>query len=73
MEEFIFPASKIVIQSRKSLKNELPSDQAIPVCATPLTVNAAFDLLVSLCTGCVQNLRTLSDMLLEMYYTSKGT
>ncbi len=70
VEDFIFPASKIVIQVRKA-NGELPSDQAIPVCSTPLTVIAAFDLLVVLCTGCVHNLKSLADMLLEMYYTGK--
>lgn len=72
VEEFIFPASKIVIQCRKSPKGDLPSDQAIPVCATPLTVTAAFELLVALCTGCVQNIRVLAEMLMEMYYTSES-
>ncbi len=71
VEEFIFPASKIVIQCRRSPKADLPSDQAIPVCSTPLTVTAAFELLVALCTGCVQNLKILAEMLTEMYYTSK--
>ena len=72
VEDFIFPASKIVIQCRRS-RGELPSDQAIPVCSTPLTVIAAFDLLVALCTGCVQNLRCLSEMLNEMYYTGEAS
>ena len=71
VEDFIFPASKIVIQCRKSPKGDLPSDQAIPVCSSPLTVTAAFELLVALCTGCVQNIRILAEMLMEMYYTSK--
>ena len=71
MEDFIFPASKIVIQCRKS-NSELPSDQAIPVCSTPLTVIAAFDLLVALCAGCVPNLKLLSEMVQEMYYSGKN-
>lgn len=70
VEDFIFPASKIVIQCRKS-RGELPSDQAIPVCSTPLTLIAAFNLLVALCTDCVQNLRCLSEMLIEMYYAGE--
>ena len=57
-----------MIQCRKA-KGELPSDQAVPVCDTCLTVIAAFELLVALCTGCVQNLRCLAEMLTEMYYS----
>ena len=48
---------------------ELPSDQAVPVCSTPLTITAAFDLLVQLCAGCVQNLQKLVAMLMNMYYS----
>lgn len=70
MEDFIFPASKIVLQCRKS-QGEFPAEQMVPVCSSPLTVIAAFDLLVALCTGCVQNLKFLATMLIEMYYTSE--
>ena len=68
MEDFIFPASKIVIHCRKQ-NGEFPSDKAVPVCTSPHTVTAAFDLLVALCTNCVTNLTSLSDMLIEMYYS----
>ena len=67
MEDFLFPASKIVIQCRKS-KGEPTSDNAVPVCATPLTTIAAYELLVALCTNCVPNLKVVADMLHEMYY-----
>uniref|UniRef100_T1IZS4 ubiquitinyl hydrolase 1 n=1 Tax=Strigamia maritima TaxID=126957 RepID=T1IZS4_STRMM len=69
VEDFIFPASKVVLQFQKN--GEMPSEQAIPVCSTPLTVIAAFDLLVSLSTGCVPNLKILSEMITEMYYSDK--
>ena len=72
MEDFVFPASKIVLQSRK-MNGEFPTEQAMPVCITPLTVIAAYDLLVALCTGCVPNLRVLSSMLIDMYYNGKLT
>ena len=67
MEDFVFPASRLVLQSRK-LNGEFPCDQATPVCSTPPTVIAAYDLQVALCTGCVPNLRSLSAMLIDMYY-----
>lgn len=69
MEDFIFPASKIVLQARHQSVAELPSDQAVPVCSTPQTMVAAYDLLVALCTNCVQNLKVVADMLLQMYYS----
>ncbi|KAK7089931.1 ubiquitin carboxyl-terminal hydrolase 9X-like isoform X2 [Littorina saxatilis] len=70
VEDFIFPASKIVLQCRKS-QGEFPAEQMVPVCSSSLTVIAAFDLLVALCTGCVQNLKFLASMLMEMYYTNE--
>lgn len=66
----MFPASKIVLQSRK-VNGEFPTDQAIPVCSTPPTITAAFDLLVALCTQCVPNLKCVALMLMEMFYNSK--
>ncbi|XP_052826881.1 probable ubiquitin carboxyl-terminal hydrolase FAF-X, partial [Octopus bimaculoides] len=69
VEDFIFPASKIVVQCRKL--NDFPPEQAVPVCTTPATVTAAFDLLVSLCTRCVKNLKCLANMLIDMFYTDE--
>lgn len=45
--------------------------QAIPVCSTQPTVIAAYELLVTLCTGCVPNLKLLAEMLTNMYYSGK--
>ncbi|KAK3589909.1 hypothetical protein CHS0354_034922 [Potamilus streckersoni] len=70
VEYFVFPASKLVLQSRKST-GEFPSDQAIPVCSTATTITAAFDLAVALCTGCITNFKSLSDMLMEMFYNGQ--
>ncbi len=72
MEDFIFPASKIVLQARRQRSMDLLSDQAIPVCSTPLTIIAAYDLLVALCTNCVPNLKVVAEMLHEMYYSGGG-
>lgn len=71
VEDFVFPASKIVLQSRK-LNGEFPTDQAMPVCSNPASVNAAYDLLVALCTGCVPNLKGLAAMLIDMYYNDEA-
>ncbi|KAG8178428.1 hypothetical protein JTE90_019137 [Oedothorax gibbosus] len=69
VEDFIFPASRVVLQVQKS-GGELPSEQAIPVCSSCSSGVAAFDLLVALCTGCARNLRLLVEMLCEMFYSA---
>jgi len=68
VEDFVFPASKVVVVCRKS-NGDFPVEQATPVCSTPPTVAAAYDLLVALCTGCVGNLRMLAELLIDMYYS----
>ncbi|XP_043475108.1 probable ubiquitin carboxyl-terminal hydrolase FAF-X isoform X1 [Leptopilina heterotoma] len=69
VEDFIFPASRSMLQLRST--GELNRSQACPVCTTPQTTNAAFDLLVSLCFGCVPNMKLLVTMLTEMFYSEK--
>lgn len=49
---------------------ELPAKQAVPVCSSPATVNAGFELLVALAFGCVKNLNYIVNCLTEMYYIS---
>lgn len=50
---------------------ELPMEAAVPVCQSPSTVTAAFELLVALCVHCVPNMRLLVTMLTEMFYSGK--
>nr|XP_055233187.1 probable ubiquitin carboxyl-terminal hydrolase FAF-Y isoform X8 [Gorilla gorilla gorilla] len=66
IDDFIFPASKVYLQYLRS--GELPAEQAIPVCSSPVTINAGFELLVALAIGCVRNLKQIVDCLTEMYY-----
>ncbi|XP_051998079.1 probable ubiquitin carboxyl-terminal hydrolase FAF-X isoform X3 [Xyrauchen texanus] len=66
MDDFIFPASNVYLQYIKS--GEFPTEQAIPVCCTPATINAGFELLVALAVGCVRNLKQIVDTLTDMYY-----
>ncbi|CAH0386901.1 unnamed protein product [Bemisia tabaci] len=67
VEDFIFPASRMFVTMRKS--GELPEEQPVAVCSTPATLSSGFDLLVALCTGCVQNMRLLVAMLTEYFYS----
>ncbi|XP_054553726.1 probable ubiquitin carboxyl-terminal hydrolase FAF-X [Talpa occidentalis] len=66
IDEFIFPASKVYLHCVRN--GEMPAEQAIPVCSSPATINAGFELLVALAVGCVMNLKQIVDCLTEMYY-----
>ncbi|XP_074025512.1 ubiquitin carboxyl-terminal hydrolase 9X isoform X2 [Leptinotarsa decemlineata] len=67
LEDFLFPASKLMLQLNKT--GQLGEDPAIPICDTPQTQAAAFDLLIALCLNCVQNYKQLVTMLTEMFYS----
>lgn len=67
VEDFIFPASKMMLHLQKT--GELSGEQAVPVCSTPLTLSSAFELLVSLCDNCAPNMKLLVTMLTDMFYT----
>ncbi|CAG9840067.1 unnamed protein product [Diabrotica balteata] len=71
LEDFLFPASKLMLRLHKT--GQLGEDPAIPICDTPQTQAAAFDLLVSLCMNCVQNYKQLVNMLTEMFYNDPDT
>ncbi|XP_067231011.1 ubiquitin carboxyl-terminal hydrolase 9X-like isoform X4 [Chanodichthys erythropterus] len=66
IDDFIFPASNVYLQYVKS--GEFPAEQAIPVCSSPASINAGFELLVALAVGCVRNLKQIVDTLTDMYY-----
>lgn len=44
------------------------SGEVDAICQTPSTLEAAFDLIVALCIGCVPNLKHICDHLIEMFY-----
>ncbi|XP_050309267.1 probable ubiquitin carboxyl-terminal hydrolase FAF-X isoform X2 [Anthonomus grandis grandis] len=67
LEDFLFPASKLELLLAKT--KQLGEDPAIPICDTPQTQAAAFDLLISLCVNCVPNYKQLVNMLTEMFYS----
>lgn len=69
VEDFIFPFSKVYLQLEHS--TVIPAEQVNPVCATTATVIAAYDLLVTLCTGCAANLTIVAEMLTNMYYSGQ--
>ncbi|XP_076659536.1 ubiquitin carboxyl-terminal hydrolase-like faf [Halictus rubicundus] len=69
VEDFVFPASRLMLQLRST--GELSASQACPVCTTPQSTSAAFDLLVGLCIGCVPNMKLLVTMLTDMFYSER--
>ena len=66
----MFTASKVLLQCRKNQGDIQQLDQVVPVCSSPATIMATFELLISLVTGCLSNLRALSDMITAMFYSS---
>jgi len=71
VDDFVFTASKVLLQCRKNQGDIQQLDQAVPVCQSPSTVMATFELLIGLVTGCLQNMRSLADMLSAMFYTGE--
>jgi ubiquitin carboxyl-terminal hydrolase 9/24 len=70
VDDFLFPASKQHLHYRQKgyLLKELTSP---PVCRNPRTISAACELLVSLCTNCIPNLKLLSNTLMDMFFYGK--
>ena len=69
IEDFIFPFSKVYLQLKQSTGT--PGEQVNPVCGTQSTVMAAYELLVTLCTGCAPNLTIVAEMLTNMFYSER--
>ncbi|XP_037075311.1 probable ubiquitin carboxyl-terminal hydrolase FAF-X, partial [Pollicipes pollicipes] len=67
LENFLLTNSVMLLRLEKT--GELPEQLPTPICYSAGTGVAAFDVLVALCTGCVQNLRLVVDTLIEMYYS----
>ncbi|XP_043240414.1 probable ubiquitin carboxyl-terminal hydrolase FAF-X isoform X2 [Amphibalanus amphitrite] len=69
LENFLLTNSVMLL--RLETTGELPDQLPTPICYSAATGVAAFDVLVALCTGCVQNLRLVVDTLIEMYYSDR--
>lgn len=71
VEDFLFTASKVMMQFEKSQGDAQLLDRTTPICTTPRTMQAAFELLVGLVTACLPNLKSLSEMLTSMFYSGE--
>ena len=86
IEQFLFPASISLYQMHAmKQKNLAKSDTdgvedefdmfkepAVPICQTAATSAAAFDLLVVLGTGCIENLKLIDKYNTDLFYTGKA-
>lgn len=70
IDDFLFPASKQYLYYRQK-SQLLDSTAAPPVCRNPHTISAACDLLVSLCTSCLPNMKVLVNTLLDLFCFGK--
>lgn len=69
LEDFIFPASKLMEDMTKQQTVDFIDVEVTPVCKSPNSTNAAFDLIISLCIGCVSNLKLTVEMLTQYFYS----
>lgn len=69
LEDFIFPASKLMEDMTKQQASDFVDVEVTPVCKSPNSTNAAFDLIISLCINCVDNLKLTVEMLTQYFYS----
>ena len=72
MDEYIFPASRAMVLIQRSSNKNRSIEEINPICSSAATLAAAFDVLVALCTGCIDNLRLVSQTLTDMFYTDEA-
>lgn len=69
LEDFIFPASKLMEDMTKQQAIDFVNIEVTPVCKYPNSTNAAFDLITALCIGCVNNLKLTVEILCQYFYS----
>lgn len=72
LEDFIFPASKLMEDMTKQQTINFVDIEVTPVCKSPNSTNAAFDLIISLCIGSVANLKLTVEMLTQYFYSGNN-
>ncbi|EDV22025.1 uncharacterized protein TRIADDRAFT_59589 [Trichoplax adhaerens] len=66
MYQFLFPASKL-LHDIGSKKDDINWKQVKRICHTPITTNAAMDLLVAFCVGSISNFHLVCNILSELF------
>ncbi|CAF3243283.1 unnamed protein product [Rotaria sp. Silwood2] len=80
IEQFLFPASTLLYQFRSIKQNNLLKqtndnddyelkEPSTPFCQTPISISAAFDLLVILGTNCIENLKLIDKYITDLFYS----
>ncbi|CAF0890240.1 unnamed protein product [Adineta ricciae] len=81
IEQFLFPPSTLLSQVRSLKQKQLTNMTAdteynelieppVPICQSPMTTSAAFDLLVILGTDCIDNLKLIDKYLTDLFYSA---
>ncbi|XP_058466292.1 probable ubiquitin carboxyl-terminal hydrolase FAF isoform X2 [Malaya genurostris] len=67
-DDYLFIASRQYLHLRRN-GQILDINAPPPVCRNPHTISAAYDLLVALCQNCLENMKILVKILLDMFFT----
>ncbi|XP_063692856.1 probable ubiquitin carboxyl-terminal hydrolase FAF-X [Bolinopsis microptera] len=67
---YLFPASKMLLDQRRFPDIEIRDD--LPICQTPQTQEAAFNLVGALCKGCLENLGFVVNSTKELFYSEQN-
>lgn len=71
IDEYIFPSSRAIYQTNQQKNaNRTHVEEVNPICTSPSTLTAAYEVLVALCTGCAFNLRLTANTIVEMFYSN---
>lgn len=70
IDEYIFPASRAMVLIQRCDDKNI--EEINPICSSPATLAAAFEVLVALCTGSVSNLQLVAQTLTDMFYTNEA-
>ncbi|XP_065644318.1 ubiquitin carboxyl-terminal hydrolase 9X isoform X4 [Hydra vulgaris] len=65
LNDFVFSSSRSLLAARRGVY----LDQVHPMCKTQQTIVAALELLISLASNCVPNLRLIAEYLTQIYYS----
>lgn len=70
MTVYLCPASKVLYDQSQCSRGVADINQrhVTAVCQTSRSANSAYDLIVSLCTGCLPNLQIVQQSLSQLFY-----
>lgn len=69
LEDFLFPASKLMAEMTKHETIDFVDTEVAPICKSPNSTISAYDLIISLCVGSVGNLKLTIEILAQYFYS----